>query len=66
MPRICYIYMSISQSILSKLPIARNETVKVYYEVISITGYSSMRNISTTAYTHRATAIKGGKAALKP
>ena len=65
MPRICYIYMSISQSILSKLRIARNETVKVYYEVISITGYSSMRNISTTAYTYRATTIKGGKAALK-
>ena len=55
--------MSISESTLLKLPIARNETTKVYCEVVGITGYSSTYNISTIAYIHKATASKGGKTA---
>ena len=57
--------MFISQSTPPKLPIARNETVGVYCEVAGIAGYSSTRDTSTTACTHRATATKCGKAALK-
>ena len=65
MPRTRYIYVTISQSTLSKLPIACNETAGVYYEVASIARCSSMHNISTTAHTYKATAIKSGKAVLK-
>ena len=57
--------MSISQSTPSKLPIARNEIAGVCCKVIGIAGCSSICDISTITYTHRATAIKGGKAALK-
>ena len=65
MPRTRYIYISINQSTLLKLPTARNKTTRVYCEVIGIIECSSICDISTTAYTYRATAIKGSKAALK-
>ena len=48
-----------------KLPTARNKAAGVCCEVAGIIEYSSICNISTTAYTYRATTIKGGKAAIK-
>ena len=57
--------MFISQSTPSKLPIARNKTTGVCCEVVGITGCSSTHDASITAYTYKATAIKGDKATLK-